>query len=213
MVKGTCSAEGCDTPAKVRDLCQPHYYRWWKGTRTWVCSITDCTTLAMARGWCPMHWSRWRYNGHPLVVRIDRRSDWTIRFWAKVDKTHPSGCWLWTAGRTANGYGQFTNKGTLLAHRVAFELLVGPIPDGCVVDHLCRVRLCVRGEHLEAVTFAENSQRGGIPIAPKIHCPQGHPYDEANTYIRPDGRGRDCRICRNDRQRLRRPPLPRPARR
>lgn len=86
-------------------------------------------------------------------------TDWE-RFWLKVEMgTAPSGCWLWT-GSTANGYGQARVGGkTVRAHRASYELLVGPIPEGLTLDHLCHVKNCVRPEHLEPVTAAENTRR------------------------------------------------------
>ena len=85
-------------------------------------------------------------------------------------------------------------------------MLVGPIPDGLYLDHLCRVRDCVAPDHLEAVTNRENTVRGENFIARQVsttHCPQGHLYDEANTYI--CGRGkRECRTCKRARAAKRR---------
>lgn len=82
------------------------------------------------------------------------------RFWAKVHKT--DSCWLWTASLTF-GYGSFWDgKGQVRAHRFAYELLVDPIPEGLQLDHLCRIRHCVNPDHLEAVTNAENVQRGVV---------------------------------------------------
>lgn len=79
------------------------------------------------------------------------------------------------------------------AYRFAYEFLVGPIPDGLELDHLCRVRLCVNPAHLEPVTHAENNKRAGVA---KTHCKWGHPYNEANTYRRRDRPGnRQCRVC------------------
>lgn len=125
------------------------------------------------------------------------------RFWAKVDRT--ADCWLWTASCQPSGYGQFrVPGGTLLAHRVAYELAVGPIPAGLHLDHLCRVRRCVNPAHLEPVTNQENARRGDSPQtvnANKTHCRHGHAYDAGNTYVRPDGRGRGCLACRRSRQR------------
>lgn len=131
------------------------------------------------------------------------------RFWEKVDKCGPipanrtdlGPCWLWLRYRMKNGYGLFrkTTQATdsqFLSHRVAYELSVGPIPDGLIIDHLCRNRACVNPSHLEPVTHRVNNLRGetiAAKFAGTTHCPAGHPYDEANTYR--DGRGRRCREC------------------
>ena len=104
------------------------------------------------------------------------------------------GCWEWTGGKTPQGYGMVARR---QAHRVVYELLAGPIPDGLVIDHLCRNRGCVRPDHLEPVTNRENLMRGeGITaaFAAQTHCKRGHPFNDANTYRRPDG-GRQCRAC------------------
>jgi hypothetical protein len=117
------------------------------------------------------------------------------RFWAKVDKGDGTGCWLWTGTRWAKGYGQVRHQNRrLLAHRVAYELLVGPIPDGYQIDHLCRVTRCVRPDHLEPVTPLENARRAAAFIT---HCPSGHPYDEVNTRRTTDGR--HCKACNRER--------------
>lgn len=76
------------------------------------------------------------------------------RFWLKVDKS--GDCWLWKAGRDTNGYGAFERN---TAHRTAYELSVGPIPDGLEIDHLCHVKACVNPAHLEAVTHRVNLGR------------------------------------------------------
>jgi len=124
------------------------------------------------------------------------------RFWAKVDKTET--CWLWMGGRN-NGYGYFRLGGTggprAYAHRFAYEQLIGPVPDGLQLDHLCRVRHCVNPAHLEPVTSRENCLRGEslqAANAQKTHCPKGHLYDAANTWITAEG-WRACRTCQNAR--------------
>ena len=122
------------------------------------------------------------------------------RFWEKV-RIAPNGCWDWIAAKGTKGYGYFRIGGRLrLAHRLAYETLIAPIPAGLESDHLCRNRACVQPDHIEPVTHLENLLRGLTLIAAnvaKTHCPQGHPYDEANTYIRSRG-GRECRTCHRD---------------
>jgi len=118
------------------------------------------------------------------------------RFWSQTDKG--DGCWLWTGGKTLAGYGQLSiDYRKTLAHRYAYELLVGPIPPGMEIDHLCRNRSCVNPQHMEAVTHAENMRRQ----VRRPHCPQGHEMTGHNLMYRKDGGGRICRACRDQRNR------------
>lgn len=117
------------------------------------------------------------------------------RFWAKVAKT--DACWLWTAAKDQYGYGLFSSTSKMGAHRWAYERLVGPIPKGLVIDHLCRTRACVNPAHMEAVTNKENILRGESLSAQRgrqTHCKYGHEFTPENTYVRPGGH-RDCRVC------------------
>ena len=121
------------------------------------------------------------------------------RFWSKVREDR-FGCLVWTGGKKPLGYGTFTFGGrTYLPHRLVWEWVNGPIPEGRVIDHLCRNRLCVKISHLEVVTQQENILRGNGATAPHAratHCPQGHPYSPENTEIR---RGRrQCRECKRE---------------
>lgn len=124
------------------------------------------------------------------------------RFWAKFDQGQ-NGCWNWTGATSALGYGRFWFADQMRwAHRVAYELLVGPVPDGHELDHLCRNPSCVNPVHLEPVTHRENVLRGAAPAAILVHatrCKHGHPFDEVNTYVRPKSGTRDCRTCMRDR--------------
>lgn len=110
------------------------------------------------------------------------------------------GCWLWQRHLTDRGYGLVQIKGRARrAHRVSYEAFVGPIPEGLEIDHLCGVRACVNPSHLQPVTHRTNCLRStagfpGVNVR-KSHCPQGHPYDESNTYVVPSTRGRMCLAC------------------
>lgn len=112
-------------------------------------------------------------------------------------------CWEWTGHINDSGYGLIQQRGAgsklLRAHRVIYELEVGLIPEGAEIDHLCRVRHCVRPSHCEPVSRRVNQIRGfGIAGTNhrKTECPAGHPYDEGNTYRIKTG-GRRCRLCNN----------------
>ncbi len=119
------------------------------------------------------------------------------RFWAKVNKT--DSCWLWTGATRWGGYGVFHNGVLVPAHRLSYELARGPIPNGLVLDHLCRVTSCVNPAHLEPVTHRENILRG----VRKDKCHRGHPYSFENKHVSKSGRWR-CRKCEADGARHRR---------
>jgi hypothetical protein len=123
------------------------------------------------------------------------------RFWSKVNQN--GDCWLWTAGFDKDGYGYFhipdgtPKQQQVKAHRYAYTISKGAIPTGLQIDHLCRVPACVNPAHLEVVTCRENLLRGNTfqaKNAQKTHCDHGHEFDEANTYIRPNG-SRACKAC------------------
>jgi hypothetical protein len=126
------------------------------------------------------------------------------RFWSKVRITE--GCWYWTAGRSG-GYGMFSIEGhgcgAMSAHQFSYLTFFGfnSIPEGMVLDHLCRVRHCVNPYHLEPVTRGVNTLRGEtLPAVNllKTHCPKGHPYSGRDKYQR------NCRPCKNETERHRR---------
>lgn len=132
------------------------------------------------------------------------------RFWSRVRKTE--GCWEWQGCRHhRSGYGHIRVAERLLqTHRLAFEIAFGPIPDGVYVCHKCDVPFCVRPDHLFLGTQTENMAdmvakgRGYNPIAERqrarTHCPAGHAYDDANTYVTRKGK-RSCRACNTARMR------------
>lgn len=118
-------------------------------------------------------------------------------------------CWLWAKGINTAGYGQFHIKGLkpyrmVRAHIAVYEALVGPVPEGLELDHLCGIRSCINPDHLEPVTHQVNVQRGRagahtvLRNRAKTHCPRGHPYNKENTYYRPGNGDRGCKICRRE---------------
>jgi hypothetical protein len=145
----------------------------------------------------------WRVRQQYVLTERDAR-----RFWGKVSKDGPEHpelghCWTWQASQMASGYSQFHVKLTsgrwssTVAHRIAYELAVGPIPGEMVLDHLCRNRACVNPAHLELVTDLVNILRGNGwsgRNARKTHCPRGHEYNEKNTYLG-KRQMRQCRAC------------------
>lgn len=113
-----------------------------------------------------------------------------------------NGCWEWLGCGNSDGYGRMRADGAeVYAHRFSFENLVGPIPPGLHIDHLCRNRLCVNPAHLEAVPQGVNTLRGmGPPAlnARKTQCFQGHALTEDNIYRTAGSNRRHCRQCKLD---------------
>jgi hypothetical protein len=133
------------------------------------CGCGEKTNIAKRTNACYGH-----VKGQPvrfIVGHANRgvRVALSDRFWPKVQKAQPSdlspngwaGCWLWTASLNKAGYGQVNVGDTpRLAHRVSYEMNIGEIPSGLVIDHLCRRPSCVNPAHLEPVTHAVNCRRG-----------------------------------------------------
>jgi hypothetical protein len=135
------------------------------------------------------------------------------RFWAKVQKS--DGCWLWIGRLDRSGYGvaydhrgKWNSRHSALAHRMAYELSVGPIQAGLTLDHLCRTRACVRPDHLRPCTQGENLIAPGATTfqainRAKTHCVNGHEFTPENTYVRvcQGAPARQCRACCAERAR------------
>lgn len=119
------------------------------------------------------------------------------RFWAKV-QIAPSGCWEWTGAKVRDGYGSFRHTFSTLPHRIAYRFLVGEIPEGYEVDHLCRNTSCCNPAHLEPVTPRVNALRStnvAAHYAQRTHCKWGHAFTPENT-AKVDGT-RHCLTCRS----------------
>lgn len=158
-----------------------------------TCQVPEgCDRPIYGRGMCSKHWQQARRGTRDFILpspRLPRTATPEERFWRKVDKTDT--CWLWIGATSPTGYGYF---GNMLAH----HFLIGKPPPGFEVDHLCMVRNCVRPDHLEVVTRQENHarQRHHGPMR-KDACGRGHPFDETNTNILPNGK-RQCRTCNRE---------------
>ena len=173
-------------------------------TRT--CSVPGCVREKhYAYGPCRTHHRRLQKHGSYDKSAV-KKIPAIDRFWEKVNRHGPipelrpelGRCWIWEAARGGYKawYGVFFNGHWMVyAHMWVWEHEVGPIPEGLTIDHLCRNTACVNPAHLEPVPGSENTRRATRLIT---HCRYGHPYDEKNTYITPQGR-RACRICRNRR--------------
>lgn len=207
MTKTSCSVDGCSNPARQRGWCLKHYNHWreWgdpekSETPTKSCTIDGCEAPQFARGWCRKHAQRWHRHGTTDDPRVKTRSE---RFWGRVDKSQgPDACWPWLGAiNRGTGYGVFGKES---AHRAAYELVIGPIPDGLHLDHVrkrgCTRRDCVNPAHLEPVTSRENNLRGDSPAAvnaTKTHCKNGHLLAGDNLYVMPSG-NRACKECRRE---------------
>ena len=209
-----CSIEGCAQPHRARGLCGRHYTaahrnqggfdpvplaahgslaRYAKGCRCESCRAASASYARQRRATRP--------NPRRLVpvpdLTPDEKQQIQGRIEAKVVVTD-AGCWEWLGTRSKSGYASISIFGvSRRAHRVLYEIVVGAIPDGLQLDHLCRVRHCVNPVHLEPVTPRENVLRGVGPsaqAAAREECIHGHAYTPENTYV---WRGhRACRECR-----------------
>lgn len=167
-----------------------------------TCSEGDCDRKVYARGLCQRHYivDQYRDTPPPTDEEIARR------IWPKVIKTET--CWLWTGARHAKyghgmfGYNAMGRNVTRYVHRWVYEQLVGPIPEGLVLDHVrergCTNTNCCNPAHLEPVSNGTNTLRGVGPTADRArqtHCKRGHPLSGENLYVHPKRGHRHCREC------------------
>lgn len=203
MVPKFCSINGCDRRFHAKNLCKVHYYRVQRTGSTGPagaiqpkrynpCSVDSCGNQVGekgGRGYCTKHYQMWLKTGDPIGSTAPTEAE---RFWPRVNKT--ATCWFWAGFTNDEGYGHF---GKTRAHRWAYESRFGPIPDGLVIDHLCRTRSCVNPSHLEAVTNQENLDRGWgrrVQSGWVDSCINGHKFTPDNTYTTAKGTSA-CRVC------------------
>lgn len=191
--RSVCRIPGCGLPVLADYLCASHHGRQQRhgdplaggyrgrrrGQKDATCSQEGCQARALARDLCGKHYQRWRKHGDPAaVVQVQRKGmPASARLWCRVNKAGPvpahrpdlGPCWVWTEPVNSAGYATLTVDGyTMMAHRFAYELERGKIPDQddegnpLTIDHLCRVRRCCRPSHMEVVTLAENNRRAAL---------------------------------------------------
>jgi len=136
-----------------------------------------------------------------FAEKINKSGPWSLI------KGVPGQCWIWTGVLNEHGYGRFRDDTgrRIMTHRWAWEQANGPVPDGLVCDHLCRVRACANPDHIEPVTSRVNTLRGetiAAANAAKTACVNGHEYTAETTIVRPNG-SRQCRTCHRANSRAR----------
>lgn len=227
----------CGKPILGRGWCSMHYARWQDHgdplfkTRHYVrqgaeCLAENCHEKPKYNGLCGKHVTRQIEHGETTDPR-------ERKFWAQVDKRGPDECWPWTGWIKENGYGSFGASGGRLAHRIAYEYTIGPIPKGLVLDHLCHTadpqcadtvncphRRCCNPGHLEPVTARENIARGRSgdswgyvpePVPERPRTPKPDACTECGNPDKPIYKRTLCRPCY--RRWLKDPSIERPSQR
>lgn len=148
----------------------------------------------------------WRFAGIKKQMTNGNGEDLKKKIIGRKE-TDKNDCWNWS-GAKRKGYGMIkVGMKQMSVHRVLYEILVAPIPEGYVIDHLCRNKSCINPAHLQPVTSKENTLRGTSFAAinsKKTHCPKGHEYTQENLGKNKAGR-RVCKQCNRDRMKSRVP--------
>lgn len=172
----------------------------WDADKMRVCAVDGCGRRSIARRLCNRHYLSARKAGTLPPKVGQRRTDVNSVF--RRLREGRGGCWIWTGATSSSGYGLVKVGGRQTSvHRLVYEELVIGIPDGLVLDHLCRNRACANPEHLEPVTQRVNVLRGvsaAAAAARATHCGNGHEYNERNTRV--TGNRRECRVCDRERR-------------
>lgn len=140
------------------------------------------------------------YSKEGLAMNAISRAPHRDRLFARTvteDRGYITPCFIWQGSTTLDGYAEVKIQGKKLrAHRVIYAEVVGDIPDGYHIDHLCHVVGCINPDHLEPVTLIENNRRRRMAQKTETHCARGHDASNRNKYG-------DCRICKRDNERRR----------
>lgn len=156
------------------------------------CSVENCHRPSTTRGWCKNHYERQRTRG---TIDLLPPKDYLGTYRGREVPGRDSECWPWVGSMKKDGYGLHNyrrdgRRTSQNAHRAVYEMLVGPIPDGMQLDHLCRNPSCVNPGHLDPVTNGENVRRG-LTSRGVFAC--GHPVSDENTIQTKTTRR--CRTC------------------
>jgi hypothetical protein len=189
---------------KARGVVKGQPNKWIRGHRNRIyahgstCAVTNCPHPIEARAVCHRHLEQRRRTGALPDSFEPSPTTREEKFLAKV-KVLPSGHWIWNKATASEGrYGAVQHDGRVQpAHRVAWLIFRGAIPEGLVIDHLCRKTLCVNPDHLEPKTQRHNILVGDAPPAlnaAKTHCKRGHEFTPENTLVMSSG-GRSCIAC------------------
>lgn len=200
MSKPICTIAGCKKPHEARGWCRKHYARWRRlgdplggGRRRPApadgqCTIESCGRPHHGRGFCSTHYARFQKYGDPLGGwdRFDTPEE------SYVARTVRQGdCLVWVGRRDEHGYGQMrVNKRTVKVHRFAWELKVGPIPPGVVLDHICHNPSCSNIEHLRLATRSQNCSHLSGPDADNKSSGVRNVYRDGSKFrvqVRKDG--------------------------
>ena len=177
-----------------------------------TCDFPGCNRLHFGKGFCRGHYEQIREGRTVTQLRHQRRRGTQPEIGYMEQPCLIFGldgpCHVFSGYVSRKGYGQIHHSGKVVpVHRYCWELIYGLIPDDMVIDHQCRNRACCNIEHLRLVTRKVNSTENVVGICwqlhkAKTHCPQGHAYDDNNTYFYKNER--QCRTCRRERQRIKR---------